>query len=188
MLHEAKVTAEPTDGELVARIAARDEEALAIVMSRYAGSVLGIATRVLSDPTLAEEAGQDTFIALWTKPERFDTERGNLKTFLMGIARNKAVDMVRHEETRRRAAQRFLEEERSEGDDPFAGLDEREGLVRALRGLTERQRQALVLAYFGGLSYREVARQLEIPEGTAKTRLRDGLVALRSNVPTGLFA
>lgn len=173
-------TAERTDEELVMGIADGDESALRDVMDRYAGPVLSIATRVLADRVYAEEAAQDTFVALWTNPGRFDAARGNLKNFLMGIARNKAIDMVRREETRRRATQELgLESERATSA-VFAEIENRNDLERAMQSLTERQREALDLAYFRGLTYREVATALGVPEGTAKTRLRDALKALRS--------
>ena len=185
MLHDGNAPTRSSDRDLVQRVAERDETALRTVMDEYAGSVLAIATRVLTDAALAEEAAQDTFIALWTNPGRFDGTRGNLRTFLMGVARNKAIDMVRREETRRRAAQRLGEQVDDVPDRTIETLDDREGLVSALRALTYRQREAITLAYFGGLSYREVALRLGIPEGTAKTRLRDALAALRSNMPAG---
>lgn len=186
MLADPNAPTAPSDHDLVARVRDRDEDALRALMARHGASVLGIATRVLANPALAEEAAQDTFVALWTNPQRFDPRRGDPKAFLMGVARNKAIDMVRREETRRRAAQRFAEEEEP-ADLSFERLEDREGLLSALRELTYRQRQAVALAYFAGFSYREVARELGIPEGTAKTRLRDALASLRTKLP-GLVA
>lgn len=171
-----------TDEELVQAIAEGDESALRTIMDLYAGPVLSIATRVLADRVFAEEAAQDTFVALWTNPGRFDGTRGSLKNFLMGIARNKAIDMVRREETRRRATVELAVEE-TVSSSTFDRIEERSDLDRAMNALTARQRQALDLAYFRGLTYREVARTLGVPEGTAKTRLRDALAALRSKAP-----
>jgi RNA polymerase sigma-70 factor (ECF subfamily) len=108
------------------------------------------------------------------------------------VARNKAVDLVRKEAPRRRAAEALRDEAESAsrvtlGDERIEGVEERQGIRDALARLTPVQREAIVLAFFGGRTYREVAEELDIPEGTAKTRLRDGLIKLRElmTVPRG---
>ena len=139
-----------------------------------------MALRVLGERTMAEEVTQDTFLAMWRRPGAYDPARGSLQSFLLGIARNKAVDLVRREESLRRTKESLLSETSTDVVlDPDSGFEEREEVREALQKLSDVQREALVLAYFGGRTYREVAQELDIPEGTAKTRLRDGLTKLR---------
>lgn len=181
MLTETDLQSPPAtraeDQRLVDRLALGDDRALRDVMQRHGPAVLGMARRVAVDAAVAEEVAQDVFLTLWRKPEAFDRNRGGLKSFLLVMARNKAVDAVRKQETHDRALRKV--EPDPEASSPTDLADEREGLERALRELSHRQREALVLAYYGGLSYREVAVRLGIPEGTAKTRLHDGLRKLR---------
>ncbi|MEA2508429.1 MAG: hypothetical protein QOG21_511 [Actinomycetota bacterium] len=170
------------DGDILERLLARDESTFRSVIETHGTSVLGIARRVLADPNLAEEVAQDTFVALWRRPGAFDPERGSLRSFLLVVARNKAVDLVRREEARKRATDSLLQEAGSASDTAADDerIEDREEIRKALSQLSLVQREAIVLAYFGGRTYREVARELKIPEGTAKTRLRDGLVRLRT--------
>lgn len=164
---------------------ARDEAALREVIHTYGGAVHGMARRIVAEPSLAEEVAQDTFLALWRRPGAFDPGRGSLQSFLLGVARNKGVDLVRREESRRRTRDALTAEvEATTSGEPIASeqmaeVDRREEVKQALSGLSPVQREAIVLAYFGGRTYREVAEELGIPEGTAKTRLRDGLGRLR---------
>lgn len=167
--------------ELAERLLARDENALRTVIDRYGSLVHGVARRVIAEPSLAEEVAQDTFLALWRRPGAFDPQRGSLQTFLLGVARNKAIDLVRKEESVKRRKESLVAEAMTQPTHHEAGigLEERTEVKDALAQLTDLQREALVLAYFGGRTYREVAEELNIPEGTAKTRLRDGLNRLR---------
>jgi RNA polymerase sigma-70 factor (ECF subfamily) len=172
------------EDELVARLLARDEDALRTAIDRFGPLVLATARRVVNERSLAEEVAQDTFVALWRRPGAYDSERGSLRAFLLGVARNKAVDLVRRERARRRTVETLLAEAApaSAGvptDESIADVDARDQVLTALDKLSVVQREAILLAYFGGRTYREVARELDIPEGTAKTRLRDGLTRLR---------
>jgi RNA polymerase sigma-70 factor (ECF subfamily) len=166
---------------------ARDERALAEVVDTYGPFVLGMARRVLADAGLSEEVAQDVFVALWRRPGAFDPARGSLQAFLMGVSRNKAIDVVRREETRRRARDELIKEQEnpSTGTPATEAIDERHRVMSALAQLTTPQKEAVVLAYYGGRTYREVAEELGIPEGTAKTRLRDGLAKLRELLKRG---
>lgn len=177
------------DLELVEGLLARDEGALRSVIDRYGTIVLGMARRVVGETSLAEEVAQDTFLALWRRPGAFDAERGSLKAFLATVARNKAVDLVRREEHARRSKDAVVAEATATSAEGFAneeqmGIEERDRVRTALAKLSPVQREAIVLAYFGGRTYREVARELGIPEGTAKTRMRDGLARLRELMTT----
>jgi RNA polymerase sigma-70 factor, ECF subfamily len=170
-----------SDAALARRLMSRDESALRECMTLYGGIVIGMAKRVLRDPSMAEEVGQDVFVALWRRPGAFDPARGTLKAFLCAIARNKAIDLVRKEASAKRAHDALLEEfDDSIGVAFESQLAVKSEVVTALMSLPEAQRHALALAYFGGRTYREVAVELETPEGTVKTRMRDGLLRLRS--------
>jgi RNA polymerase sigma-70 factor (ECF subfamily) len=166
--------------EIAARLMSRDEAALRTIIDEYGAAVHGMAMRILGEKTMAEEVAQDTFLAMWRRPGAYDPQRGSLQTFLLGIARNKAVDLVRREESLRRTKDSLLAQRPTEElVDNGMGFEERQEVRTALEQLSGVQKEALVLAYFGGRTYREVAVELSIPEGTAKTRLRDGLSKLR---------
>jgi RNA polymerase sigma-70 factor (ECF subfamily) len=169
---------------LVRRLIAGDEEALAEAYDLYSPLVYGLARRVTGSQSAAEDITQDVFVKLWTTPEGFDPERGSLKTYLGMLTHGRAVDVVRSD-TRR--AQREQAEAVAMVDvEPAAwarpesveDADMADRVRRAVDRLPEPQRQALQLAYFGGHSYRSVATVLGIPEGTAKSRLRQALARL----------
>ena len=178
------------DAELAERLLSRDEAALRTVISSYQGVVFGMARRVVAEPTLAEEVAQDTFLSLWRRPGAYDPVRGSLQAFLLGVARNKSIDLVRREESVKRTRAALASSLESDPDHmtsyvPGEGIEDRHEVKDALAQLSHLQREAIVLAYFGGRTYREVATELGIPEGTAKTRLRDGLTRLRELMRTG---
>jgi RNA polymerase sigma-70 factor (ECF subfamily) len=175
---------DPSDARLVESLMARNEAALEEVVRRHGAAVYGMARRLLADASFAEEVAQDTFLALWRRPGSYDPDRGPLRAFLVGTARNKAIDLVRREEAARRAGDALLAEAEAtsagrSGAEHMEEIEERQRMAQALAQLSRVQREALVLAYYGGRTYREVAEELGIPEGTAKTRLRDGLKRLR---------
>jgi RNA polymerase sigma-70 factor, ECF subfamily len=170
-----------SDSELANLLLARDEGALSEVMARFGPVVYGMARRVVAEPAFAEEVAQDTFLALWRRPGAFDPARGTLQAWLLGVARNKAIDLVRREESLRKTKDALQKEAETESKihSQDERMEDREEVRAALSQLSELQREAIVLAYFGGRTYREVADELGIPEGTAKTRLRDGLSKLK---------
>ena len=175
---------EPTDALLGARLAAGDDHALAEVFDGLAAAVFGAALRVLGDSAAAEDVVQDVFVELWTRPGRFDPGAGSLRTYLTVLARHRAVDLLRSE-LRRLARQerhhRLSPGQRQESPGESAAAAETAGAVRqALRALPEGQREVVELAYFQGLSFREVAVVAGIPEGTAKSRLRLALAKLEA--------
>lgn len=173
-----------TDEQVVECLLARDEQALRDVIDTHSAAVYGMARRVLGDSELANEVAQDTFMAIWRRPGAFDPDRGTLRAFLLGVARNKAIDLVRKEQRLRRAKDALIAEaaRQSESTDDDETIERRDEITAALAHLSDVQREALVLAYFGGRTYREVAEELGIPEGTAKTRLRDGLANLKRHL------
>jgi RNA polymerase sigma-70 factor (ECF subfamily) len=173
------------DATLVVAIARWNQRALAEAYRRHAGAVLALARRVLADAALAEDVTQEVFLQLWYKPERFDPDRGSLRSYLMALTHGKSVDLVRSETARRQR------EEREGRLQPPAGPDlDREvwdlavadRVREAVEALREEERRVIQLAYFGGRTYREVARMLGQPEGTVKTRIRTGLRRMRESL------
>ena len=175
------------DRELAARLVSGDESALREAYRDHAAAVNGLAVRVLSNEALAEEVVQDVFVRLWEQPDRFDADRGGLRSFLLAITHSRAVERVRSEESLRR---RHAEAERQPAevaDDP-ARLVEVNDIGQAVRSalveLPNDQRVPIEMAYFGGMSYREVANELGEPEGTVKYRIRMGMQKLRAVLRT----
>jgi RNA polymerase sigma-70 factor (ECF subfamily) len=169
------------EAELVAALEEGGELAFRTVIEAHGGVIFGMAWRILQDATLAEEIAQDAIVALWAKPGVFDPSRGNLQSFLVRITRNKAIDRVRQVEAR--PENPVPDEQLDAKEEPMTGvarhLEETERVRSALNKLSPIQREALVLVYFGGRTCKEMAHELDIPEGTAKTRLRDALLKLR---------
>ena len=172
----------PTDASLVARIAVGDERALQMIYERYSPLVYGLSRRVTASTAHAEEITQEVFVFLWQNPDRFDAERGSLRAFLGAVAHRRSVDEVRRN-TRRTAREDRVGSDASNPDvieisDDVERSQTAERVRAAVSSLPEQQREAVLLAYFGGCTFRQVAEQLGIPEGTAKSRLRLGLSKL----------
>ncbi|MGH8951257.1 MAG: sigma-70 family RNA polymerase sigma factor, partial [Acidimicrobiia bacterium] len=144
--------------------------------------VKSVAFRVIRDETLAEDVVQDTFVGLWRSPERYDPARGSLRTFLLTIAHRRAVDIVRSEEARTRRESRPPDPVHFDLEDEVWTRRLSDDVRSALVDLTDDERAAISLAYFGGLSYVQVARRLGAPEGTIKTRIRSGMRKLASSL------
>jgi RNA polymerase sigma-70 factor (ECF subfamily) len=177
------------DAALLARIRERDEQALEVLHARFSASVRALALRVTRAERFADEVTQDVFMAIWREPERYDPARGTLAPWLMRLARNKAIDLVRREESvRRRTADvdlTFAEAPDDVHDEVWATL-RRERLRASIARLPEDQRRALQLAFLGGLTHVEVAEREGIPLGTAKTRIRTALLRLRADLGSEL--
>jgi RNA polymerase sigma-70 factor (ECF subfamily) len=165
------------DRQLCARLVAGEADALAAAYRQYAGLVFGVCRRVLNDPALAEDVTQEVFAYLWQSPERFDAACGSLRSWLGLLAHRRSVDRVRAESRRVKGETRCEPSASVDPDmDDYLAATWLAGRVRdALAQLPDEQRQALVLAYYGDNSYRQVAVQLAVPEGTVKSRVRLGL-------------
>jgi RNA polymerase sigma-70 factor, ECF subfamily len=161
-----------------ARLCAGEEAALSELYDQYSSFVYGLAQRVIGDARAAEDVSQEVFLHLWEHPEAFDPGRGSMRTWLGTLTHRRAVDHVRREEARRRRALREASRRPTtvpDVDEIATALVTAERVRAALDVLPPEQRACIDLAYFGGLTYRQVAEALDIPEGTAKSRLRLGL-------------
>ena len=171
-----------SDANLVVAIGRFRPEALEEVYRRHAGPAFGLAQRILNERSLAEEVVQEVFLRLWNEPERFDPARGALRAFLLAQVHGRSVDLVRAESARRAREERDARRSVPVDHDLEREVWEltlHEHVRDALTALSEDERAAIELAYFGGHSYREVAELLDQPEGTVKSRIRTGLGRLR---------
>jgi RNA polymerase sigma-70 factor (ECF subfamily) len=187
-----RALSDASDAALVVAIGRWHDDALAEVFRRHGGAVFALARRVLGDAGRAEEIVQEVFVRLWHAPERFDPERGSLRSFLLAQAHGRAVDLLRSDSARadrearqaRAAAESGYDLEHEVWDMAVA-----EHVREAVMGLPEEERKAIELAYFGGRTYRQVAAELGAPEGTVKSRIRSGLKRMRtllSDAATGV--
>jgi RNA polymerase sigma-70 factor (ECF subfamily) len=173
-----------SDATLVVAIARYKQDALAEVFRRHGGAVFALAGRVMGDRGSAEEVLQEVMLKLWSEPDRFDPDRGSLRSFLLTQTHRRAVDALRSSGSRQRRESVDFARGRAEGSYDLErevwDLAMAEHVKNALHSLPEGERDAIELAYFGGYSYREVALMLAQPEGTVKSRIRSGLRRLRS--------
>jgi len=177
--------AEASDAALVVSIGRYQQAALAEAYRRHAGAVFGLAKRLLSDVARAEEVVQEVFVRLWNEPNRYDPDRGTLRSFLLAHTHGRAVDMIRADAARRRREENESLAQAEGGYDLAREVWDMAlaGHVRdALSVLQPGERAAIELAYFGGKTYREVADELGEAEGTVKSRIRTGLRRLRSEL------
>lgn len=185
-LTQRGIWSEASDSSLVAAISRYDQDALAEAYRRHGGAMFGLATRLLRDRTLAEEITQEVMLRLWNAPEKYDSERGTLRSYLLAHIHGRSIDLIRSESSRRTREER---EARLATVSSGKSLEEEvwtmavgEHVKAALADLNEGERRAIELAYFGGHTYREVAAILGEPEGTVKSRIRSGLKRLRGSL------
>jgi RNA polymerase sigma-70 factor (ECF subfamily) len=164
---------------LLALVARGDQDAFEALYDKLSGPAYGLVRKVLRDPAQSEEVTQEVMLEVWRAASRFDPARGSATTWALTIAHRRAVDRVRSETA-------SAEREQRSASFPFsadvaetveASMDA-EQVRRCLEGLTELQREAITLAYYGGFTYPQVATKLELALGTVKTRIRDGLMRL----------
>jgi RNA polymerase sigma-70 factor (ECF subfamily) len=179
------VAALDDDTALVRRLDEGDADALRVLYERYGGIVHGMTHRLLGDRQAAEECTQDVFVSVWRTARSYDPQRARVSTWLLTMARNRAIDA-----TRRRAARPVdpyedvqSTEQTPDTADLVAQADEASRVAAAMAELPDAQREALVLAYFEGLSHSEIASRLDLPVGTVKGRIRLALDRLRELAP-----
>lgn len=169
--------------DLLSRIARGDQAAFELLYRRMAAPVFGTVRRVLRDPAQSEEVTQEVLVDVWRTASRFDEGRGSAMSWVMTMAHRRAVDRVRSEqsagERELRAGRRDVEPAYDDVAEAVESRLERESVRRCMETLTDIQRESVTLAYYGGYNYREVAELLDVPLGTVKTRMRDGLIRLR---------
>jgi RNA polymerase sigma-70 factor (ECF subfamily) len=179
-------SAEPGDLDLLRRVERRDEDAFRSLFRRHAPQAHALARRVVRQPSLAEDAVQDAFLALWRDAASYDRRRGSVRAWLMQMVHNRAVDVVRREESQRRRAERpalvVLEDPVDSVIDELGSADEGARVREALEELSVEQRRVLELMYFEGLSQSQVAERLSIPLGTVKSRTVLGMRRLHAKL------
>jgi RNA polymerase sigma-70 factor (ECF subfamily) len=175
--------AETPDEELILRISRGDSEAVRLLYERYGRLVYSCALQVVSDAAVAEEVCQDVFLRVWERSGTYRADRGKVATWLARIARNRAIDVLRSQRSRGIIAAAPVDDSISAA--PGSGSDPGERLWQSLRdeqlreavaALPAEQRQALTLAFFQGLTHRQIAESLGEPLGTVKTRIRDAKI------------
>jgi len=173
-------TTPPLDS-LMARVARGDTGAFSELYDQTSSMVYGLALRVVRSEAMAEEVTQEVYLQVWRQSSGFDVQRGSVKSWMATMAHRRAVDVVRRSQS---ARDRELKVPASGPEADVAEMailgDERDRVRAALSSLTDLQFQVIEMAYFGGLTYREVAERLDTPLATVKTRIRDGLTRLRS--------
>ncbi len=164
------------------------EEEWAGVYEAHSSAVLAFARNWLGNAAMAEEVTQDVFVRLWTRSETFDPSRGSLRSYLLTQTRWRCVDLIRAEESRRKRERRVAATTElyvSPHCEEEAAAEQKDAIAAALGALVElplNERLPINLAYFGGLTHKEVAEVLEWPEGTVKSRIRRGLHRMRNQV------
>lgn len=178
-----------SDAALVISVGRFDESALEEIYRRHASAVCALAYRMLNNRAGAEDVTQEVFVRLWHHPDKFDAERGTLRTFLMTMTHSRAIDIIRADASRRKREDNDLERMELAVDDierEVLDLAAAEQVKSAFAELPEAERAAIEMTYFKGHSYVEAARLLQQPEGTVKSRIRSGLRRMRELLPATL--
>jgi len=183
---DAASAAAETADQLLSLVAQGDQRAFARLYDLMAARVLGLVRRVLRDPAQSEEVAQEIFLEIWQSATRFDVTKGTATTWIMTMTHRRAVDRVRSAQSSRdRDTKVGIRDFTPDYDTVAESVEvtiEHERVKVAMSRLTDLQRQAVTLAYYGGYSHTEVAEMLHIPVGTIKTRLRDGMIRLRDEL------
>ena len=171
---------------LLERVAAGDRVAFGQLYDEMAPRVLGLVKRLLRDHSQSEEVTQEIFLEIWQTASRFDPNKGGASTWILTMTHRRAVDRVRASQSSRdrdvRVGIRDLDADYDHVAESVETTVEHERVVKAMARLTDLQREAITLSYYGGLSNSEVAEKLSVPIGTIKTRIRDGMIRLRDEM------
>lgn len=178
---------DPSDEELMDRMARKEGAALSLLYDRYGRLAFSLAISILHDPSTAEEIVQEVFTTVWRMASEFRPERGKVSSWLMTICRHRSIDELRRRRIRPAVelTEHLFELELTDGGDPAESalyVFERAHLKEALACLPGEQRSAIQLAYFEGWTQREIADRGKIPLSTVKTRMRRGLAKLRESL------
>jgi RNA polymerase sigma-70 factor, ECF subfamily len=173
-------------GELLGQVAEGDQAAFGQLYDQCAARVFGLVRRLLKDSAQSEEVTQEIFLEVWQNAKRYDPAKGSATTWILTMSHRRAVDRIRSSQsTRDRDRKIGLRDIETDYDTVSESVEihvENERVGQALLRLTDLQRQAVTLAYYGGYSHSEVAEMLKVPIGTVKTRLRDGMIRLRDEL------
>jgi RNA polymerase sigma-70 factor, ECF subfamily len=174
---------DPDLSTIIAAVAMGDQVAFAALYDRLVPAVYGVARRVLRDPSQAEEVTQEVFVEIWKQAARFDSTRGNVRTWAVMIGHRRAVDRVRSEQAHRDRQLRSGAAAVDSGqtpEDTALDADDRHRARSAMAALSGAQREVLELAFYEGMTHVQIADHLGVALGTVKTRIRDGLIRLRT--------
>ena len=173
----------PELDDLLAQVANGDTGAFSRLYDLTSDMVFGLALRVIKAPALAEEVAQEVYLQLWERAGDFDPNKGKARSWIATVAHRRAVDAVRRSQSARDREDRLAPDApRDDVADSAIEADEHERIRQGLSALTDLQWEAIRLAYFQGMTYREVAERLDTPLGTVKSRMRDGLLRLRETM------
>ncbi|HEY4152984.1 MAG TPA: ECF RNA polymerase sigma factor SigK [Pseudolysinimonas sp.] len=172
--------------DLLQHVATGDRDAFAVLYDRTAPRVFGLVKRLLRDHAQSEEVTQEIFLEIWQTAARYDTSKGGAIAWMLTMTHRRAVDRIRASQASRDRDTRIgIRDFAIDYDSVVESVEvriESERVKEAMMRLTELQRQAVQLAYFGGYSHSEVSAMLSVPIGTVKTRLRDGMIRLRDEL------
>jgi RNA polymerase sigma-70 factor (ECF subfamily) len=182
------------DEDLMTLVERRDPDAFAVLYDRHGGAAYSLAHRIVGDPAVAEDVTQEAFLSVWRSGARFDPARGSVRSWTLGIVRNRAIDALRRSSTQ--APKLDLDDEAVLEGQPAAELTDSEAIRRetsrrvrgALGELPSEQSEVIGLAYFGGFTHSEIAEMLGMPLGTVKGRMRLGLEKIRVTLAEGMGA
>jgi RNA polymerase sigma-70 factor (ECF subfamily) len=171
---------------LLEKVAEGNKAAFSALYSKTSGKVHGLVVKILRDPAQSEEVTQEIFLEVWQIAAQYTPSKGSAVSWLMTIAHRRTVDRIRASEaSRQRDTKIGIRDYVSTYDNVVDTVDmhvEHEKVQKAMNRLTDLQKQTVVLAYYGGYSYKEIAENLSVPVGTVKTRLRDGMIRLRDEL------
>lgn len=168
-----------TEAELVAMLKQRQQAAFSYLYDNYSGSLYSVVLSIITDRETANDVLQEVFIKIWRQIEQYDTTKGRLFTWMMNITRNASIDMLRSKGFNNSLQNRELTEDVYESVGSVTTNIDKIGLRKIVNKLKEEYRALVDLAYFQGLTQDEIAKLLNIPLGTVKTRLRTALIQLR---------